>query len=329
VLTETQLLRLALAAYEAAADPDLCSNFLRLFGEAVSTDSALAQINDIGQLSSFLLADFGLSAKITQACKEYHSRLNGWREYHGRPAPREDEQDVTRFLIGHLNRAWDVLRRLELWRAGESVLDTLPLGVVFLSRDAAVIYSSRTAEEIFQARDGLCVRKGRLSAEDRRADAAIRKVVSDALSQPGRRTTTTVSVPRSPHARKRVTGTAVYSARDYQVAVAPPLKPSPQFAGKPRRGVVVVITDPERPPVARVEQLIQIYKLTPKEAAFAAKLCEGKTVEQVGEELDITYETARTHLRRIFSKTGTSRQAELLLLVARLPPAMEGEGYEA
>ena len=32
-----------------------------------------------------------------------------------------------------------------------------------------------------------------------------------------------------------------------------------------------------------------------------------------------TYETARTHLRRIFSKTGTSRQAELILLIARHP----------
>jgi DNA-binding CsgD family transcriptional regulator len=30
-------------------------------------------------------------------------------------------------------------------------------------------------------------------------------------------------------------------------------------------------------------------------------------------------ETARTHLRRIFSKTGTSRQAELILLIARHP----------
>ena len=56
---------------------------------------------------------------------------------------------------------------------------------------------------------------------------------------------------------------------------------------------------------------MQTYKLTRKEAMLAAKLSEGKSVEQAAEELAITYETARTHLRRIFSKTGTSRQAEL------------------
>jgi DNA-binding CsgD family transcriptional regulator len=30
------------------------------------------------------------------------------------------------------------------------------------------------------------------------------------------------------------------------------------------------------------------------------------------------YETARTHLRRILSKTGTSRQAELMVLLERM-----------
>lgn len=59
---------------------------------------------------------------------------------------------------------------------------------------------------------------------------------------------------------------------------------------------------------------------------LAARLFEGKSLEQVAGELAITYETARTHLRRIFSKTGTSRQAELVLLIARLPVSTSRNG---
>jgi DNA-binding CsgD family transcriptional regulator len=82
---------------------------------------------------------------------------------------------------------------------------------------------------------------------------------------------------------------------------------------------VALITDPEKQTPASTDVLIQAYKLTRKEATLAAKLFEGKSLEQASRELAITYETARTHLRRIFGKTGTSRQAELILLIARLP----------
>jgi DNA-binding CsgD family transcriptional regulator len=65
--------------------------------------------------------------------------------------------------------------------------------------------------------------------------------------------------------------------------------------------------------------LQELYGLTPREADVANKLCEGKTVEQVADDLEMQYETARTHLRRILSKTGTSRQAEMIILLAKLP----------
>jgi DNA-binding CsgD family transcriptional regulator len=82
----------------------------------------------------------------------------------------------------------------------------------------------------------------------------------------------------------------------------------------------VLIADPECHEPGRADLLIELYGLTPKEAAIATKLSEGKTVEQAAAEMEITYQTARTHLRRIYLKTGTSRQSELMLLITRLPP---------
>jgi DNA-binding CsgD family transcriptional regulator len=107
--------------------------------------------------------------------------------------------------------------------------------------------------------------------------------------------------------------------RDYLVVAAPLLTRFAQFKGMARPMAVVLITDPERQTPARKELMIRIYTLTPREAAVADKLFEGRSVAKAAEELAITYETARTHLRRVFSKTGASRQTELLLLMARLP----------
>lgn len=43
----------------------------------------------------------------------------------------------------------------------------------------------------------------------------------------------------------------------------------------------------------------------------------GASVAEAAEQLKITEGTGRTRLKMIFQKTGTSRQAELILLLAR------------
>jgi len=233
----------------------------------------------------------------------------------GRRKPKfgEPERQIAGFLLPHLRRAWTVLQRLELLAAGESVLDALPLGVVFLAASGMAVYYNHAADEIFRAVDGLSLRNGTLGAADRMADANLRKAVDHAVSPDRPLGPAAVQIPRTS------------LQRAYQVVAAPLRGRFRQFAGLPTPVAVVLITDPERRKPANQDLLIQMYSLTPKEAAIAAKLSLGETVEPAAEELAIRYETARTHLRHIFSKTGTSRQTELLLLIARLPPAIESQ----
>jgi len=57
--------------------------------------------------------------------------------------------------------------------------------------------------------------------------------------------------------------------------------------------------------------------LTPAEARLAAALATGATLEQIAAAHRVTEATLRSQLRSIFSKTGTSRQAELVRLALR------------
>lgn len=68
------------------------------------------------------------------------------------------------------------------------------------------------------------------------------------------------------------------------------------------------------------EVLVKLYGLTPAETRLLALLARGQGLDEAAEALGVKMATARTHLHRIFEKTGTSRQAELVRLVLSALP---------
>lgn len=66
--------------------------------------------------------------------------------------------------------------------------------------------------------------------------------------------------------------------------------------------------------------LMGLFDLTPAEVRFAAGLMSGASVQEVSAQLGITSGSGRTCLARIFEKTGTHRQAELLALLSSTHP---------
>jgi DNA-binding CsgD family transcriptional regulator len=66
------------------------------------------------------------------------------------------------------------------------------------------------------------------------------------------------------------------------------------------------------------------FGLTQAEARLALQLVAGETLRSAAVKLNITYETARTCLKKIFKKTETCRQAELVLaILTALPECLE------
>lgn len=60
------------------------------------------------------------------------------------------------------------------------------------------------------------------------------------------------------------------------------------------------------------------FGLTPAEARLAALLAAGSSLEDAGDALAITRETARSRIKSIFQKTDTHRQGQLVALLASL-----------
>jgi DNA-binding CsgD family transcriptional regulator len=70
--------------------------------------------------------------------------------------------------------------------------------------------------------------------------------------------------------------------------------------------------DPPSPP----DVIAESYKLTPTELRVLFALVEVGGVPDVAAALGIAETTVKTHLARLFAKTGARRQAELVKLVA-------------
>ncbi|CAM3832289.1 helix-turn-helix transcriptional regulator [Litorimonas haliclonae] len=81
---------------------------------------------------------------------------------------------------------------------------------------------------------------------------------------------------------------------------------------------ILVLTPVAKKSVPPVELVRSLFDLTASEARVARKLAAGKSVEEIAEDGGVALSTVRTQLRQVMEKTGCSRQAEVVALLANL-----------
>jgi DNA-binding CsgD family transcriptional regulator len=143
-----------------------------------------------------------------------------------------------------------------------------------------------------------------LSAATHRDDKLLQSALKDAIGE---------CTGKGPIARALAV-TRATGARSLGLIVQP-LR-SQDFAANPSGAAAAVfIRDPERCAEVETDFLCDLFGLTPVEAAVTHQLASGLSLEAAGEALQISRNTVRAHLRSIFSKSGITRQTELMRLV--------------
>lgn len=70
------------------------------------------------------------------------------------------------------------------------------------------------------------------------------------------------------------------------------------------------------------ELFVRHYGVTPAECRLLMALVQGMTLKDAADTLGIAHATAKSHLARLFQKTGSERQADLVrLAMTALAPA--------
>jgi len=76
-----------------------------------------------------------------------------------------------------------------------------------------------------------------------------------------------------------------------------------------------------------VDLLLDALGLTNAERRLARQLVMGRNLEDAAREANVTKETARSYLKRVFAKTGVKRQAELIALIASMTPPISSQDF--
>ena len=83
---------------------------------------------------------------------------------------------------------------------------------------------------------------------------------------------------------------------------------------------IVVVADTAQQTSPRVETLQSVFGMTQAEAHIAAALANGVNIDSYAVSRKISKETARHHLKSVFSKVGVNRQIELVRVIGQLLP---------
>jgi DNA-binding CsgD family transcriptional regulator/PAS domain-containing protein len=215
-----------------------------------------------------------------------------------------DEVERLAALSKSLAAAGALARALGFARAEAALaaFEVSGLAVALLDRLGTVLRLNAAAERLLGP--DLKIAHGRIAASDHDATAALDRALHALLwSVGGQALAPPVPLPR-PEKRPLLA-----------YAVRPPAICADALAACQ---AVVVFIDPEdrrQPPEAHLKAA---FGLSPAESRLAARLATGESLTDAADRLGVTYETARTELKRVFLKLGVSRQSELVALLGRI-----------
>ncbi|MBS9405283.1 helix-turn-helix transcriptional regulator [Halomonas sp. TRM85114] len=226
-------------------------------------------------------------------------------------------------LVPHISRSlaisWHIEQLQREVTSLRAALGQLVVGVMSVTAGLILRYTNAEAERILSLADGLAQHGKRLRLVDHDVKAQLHATVARFATRSVGAGPPCLFVPRPS------------GAPSYTLVVAP--AGASASAGNPSAAATLFVTDPVGPkalpgPVLLAEGL----GLTATEAEVARLAAMGRGMGFVAENLGISLNTARTHLKAIYSKTGVHHQAALARTIAdRFPPiaGLNGEKSEA
>ncbi|WP_343714054.1 helix-turn-helix transcriptional regulator [Inquilinus sp.] len=255
-----------------------------------------------------------------------HSSYVAVRRVLGAPDFADRDVAALQAVLPHLARTLELRRTIgvaDLRFAGAiAVLDRIDLGLILCDAAGRPAYLNRRAEALVAKPDGLSAGSAGIAAalpeETRRLRHAVAMAAAAGTARPG-----LDAAARAIAAGTRLRLSRPSGARPLLLTVIP-IRQAGIGDRRPQAQAAIFIADPEHNPTPAPALLQELFGLTAAEAGLAVEIGRGDGIQAAADRLSISGNTARTHLARIFEKTGTSRQAELVRLLVQygvsLPP---------
>ncbi|MCR9091219.1 helix-turn-helix transcriptional regulator [Algiphilus sp.] len=223
----------------------------------------------------------------------------------------EGDRDFVRFLLPHLKRAIQLHTKLDLLETERQLfagtINRMLLGIISYDEQGNIIETNEEARRILSEKDGIWLAHDALRLDRVKEERELHRIIRRACSGEGQE--------QSPAMVDAIAVTRPSGRATLGVLVK--TVPAGEYSeGKYRPAAVVYLRDPEANAAQPSHELVRrLFGLTRMEATLALLLTEGLTLDEAAEEMNVRRNTARTHLRSIFCKTGVTRQTMLVRLL--------------
>lgn len=217
------------------------------------------------------------------------------------------EFQLATLLIPHLQRAAAINRLLDVAARERStfaaLIDTLSVPIVLVDAALRIVHANAAAAAVFERGEPLRRRDGVLRAATAATSNALSSAVAQIAMASGGSDCRGFDIP--------------IQTRDGPVGALHIVPLSSEATGS--TAIAAVFLARSAAPVATPTDLIAaLFGLTPTESAVFEHVAGGCDVPSAADRLGVAQSTVRTHLLRIYDKTGVRRQAELVRLSASL-----------
>ena len=213
------------------------------------------------------------------------------------------ELKALNLVHSHLARASFVAARMQLERAraATQALGLLGIPALVFADNGKIL----AANQLIETLSGFILwrTKDRIALGDTRADALLRDAIA------------TVDRDDAPSVRSF----PVRNAGSAMIAHVVPIRGSARDIFS-RCAAMLMLTPVTRPEAPSVELIRSLFDLTPAEARVARGLAAGQTVRDLAAGSGTSANTVRTHVNAVLTKTGYSRQSDVVALLNGLRP---------
>jgi DNA-binding CsgD family transcriptional regulator len=223
-----------------------------------------------------------------------------------------------RLIVPDIRRAALIGRVIDLKTAEAATfagtLDGLSAGLFLVDATGRIVHANASGHVMLATGDFLRAAGVRLVASDPQSDLTLREVFAAAGSGDAAIGIKGIAVPLTSRAGER-----------YVAHVLPLTSGARRQAGTSYAAVAALFVhkaalETPSPP----EVIAKTFKLTPSELRVLLGIVEVGGAPETAEALGIAEATVKTHLKRLFAKTGTTRQADLVKLVAAYSSPLAG-----
>jgi DNA-binding CsgD family transcriptional regulator len=219
-------------------------------------------------------------------------------------------------LVPHLGKAFGV--HFNYFAGGPAVnvlteaLDRIPRGILIIDESRRVLFSNTSGSSILSNGDGIFVnRRGSISARNNADHKRLKASLAGVFGSRGGGDGWASTIRLQQGSGKK----------PLELLISRCMKGDCDQFGTGEKAIIFV-TDPESRRVSLAGVLCELYGLTRSEARVASLAVDGMSLHEIADELFISENTVRTHMKRIYAKTDTRRQSELARLVLSGPASL-------